>query len=264
MVVRSDLAVGTELFDPALRGGEDVDLVWRLARAGWDVRYVPTSAVAHHGAATFQAFLRRQAFYGSTAAPLARRHPGNVAPAQFSAWSLAVWFLLLARQPQLALTALLASVAVLARRLRGLVRDPVAVAARIAGGGTARAALPSLSGLVRVWSPALLVGLACRRTRRAAALALLLPALEDWRSSSRELDPARFAAFHVADDAAYGIGVWIGCVRERTVEPLLPHVSWHARIWSPKALRRDLGRRDPAGSRMGGAQYESGAPSPAT
>ncbi len=168
LIVRSDLATGAALFDPALRGGEDVDLVWRLTRAGWDVRYAPTSAVDHHGATTLWAFLRRQAFYGSTAAPLARRHPGNVAPAQFSAWSLAAWLLVLARRPQLALAALLASVAILARRLQGLVRDPVAVAARIAGGGTVRAALPSLSGLVRVWSPLLLAGLAFGRTRRAA------------------------------------------------------------------------------------------------
>lgn len=36
---------------------EDIDLQWRLARAGWSVRYVPTARVRHaHSAAAIQAF----------------------------------------------------------------------------------------------------------------------------------------------------------------------------------------------------------------
>ena len=34
-------------FDEAMRVAEDVDLVWRLAAAGWRVRYEPAAAVAH-------------------------------------------------------------------------------------------------------------------------------------------------------------------------------------------------------------------------
>ena len=41
LVVRATWRPGPTLFDATLRGGEDVDLVWRLAEAGWDVRYVP-------------------------------------------------------------------------------------------------------------------------------------------------------------------------------------------------------------------------------
>ena len=145
LVVRANVALGADLFDAALRGGEDVDLVWRLGEAGWDVRYVPSSTVAHEGPATLRAFLARRAFYGTTAAPLARRHGEALAPVHLSGWTLAVWSLVLARRPVLALATLAASVTILARRLRGLVRDPVGVAAHIAGGGTARAAAPALS-----------------------------------------------------------------------------------------------------------------------
>ena len=67
LLVRTDVALGPDLFDPALRGGEDVDLVWRLGEAGWDVRYVPASTVAHEGPATLEDFLARRAFYGTTA-----------------------------------------------------------------------------------------------------------------------------------------------------------------------------------------------------
>ena len=44
--------VGTPRYDPGLRGGEDVDLVWRLGQAGWDVRYVPAGTVEHGGPAS--------------------------------------------------------------------------------------------------------------------------------------------------------------------------------------------------------------------
>jgi hypothetical protein len=240
LLVRVDAADGPNLFDPALGGGEDVDLVWRLGEAGWDVRYEPSSLVEHEGPATVGAFLTRRAFYGTTAAPLAQRHGDALAPVHVSGWSLAVWALVLARKPVLAHVVLAASIATLAHRLRGLVRDPVEVAARIAGVGTARAALPALASLTRAWSPALVLGLAFRRSRRGSALALLLPALGAL-SADPETDPLRAVALHVADDVAYGTGVWIGCARERTVVPLIPRISWRTRVWSSPTLRKELG-----------------------
>ena len=38
-------------FDPELRYGEDVDLIWRLVDAGWRVRYDPSVDVGHDEAA---------------------------------------------------------------------------------------------------------------------------------------------------------------------------------------------------------------------
>lgn len=58
-------------FDEALRYGEDVDLVWRLQDAGHRVVYDPSVVVLHHERAT----LRRRFRYGTSAAPLAARHP---------------------------------------------------------------------------------------------------------------------------------------------------------------------------------------------
>jgi mycofactocin system glycosyltransferase len=242
LLLRTQVALGPELFDASLPSGEDVDLVWRLADAGWDVRYVPASTVAHGGPATFEQFLKRRFFYGTSAAPLARRHPGALAPLNVSAWSLAVWLLALARRPALALVTLAASVGLLAHRLRGLTGDPVAVATRIAGDGTVQAAVPALSGLTRAWSPALLLGLASRRTRTAAALALVVPALADWWADRDRsgLDPVSYSVLHVADDAAYGAGVWLGCAREQNAEPLLPRLSFRSRVWSERSLREQL------------------------
>jgi mycofactocin system glycosyltransferase len=251
LVVRAGVCTTTELFDPALRGGEDVDLVWRLNDAGWDVRYEPAGVVRHHGPATLGAHLRRRAFYGTTAGPLAQRHPGSLAPAAASSWSLAVWVLALARRPAAALAVLGLSIGLLARRLRGLVGQPLQVATRIAGGGTLRGAVPALGGLARAWSPALVGALLFRRTRRLAAMALVLPAVRDWLEleDRDELDPVRFAALHVADDIAYGSGVWAGCVQAGTVEPLIPRVAWRSRVWSSRELLRALspGAKDDTG-----------------
>jgi mycofactocin glycosyltransferase len=240
LLVRRDLTEGDELFDARLRGGEDVDLVWRLVDAGWDVRYVPESTVMHDGPTRVGPLLGRRAFYGTTAATLWRRHGDAVAPVNVSGWSLVVWALVLRRRPAGASAVLAFSVALLAIRLAGLVRDPVAVATRIAGGGTARSVLPTLGEAVRAWSPLVAVGLLHRRTRRASALALLIPALRDWATDSGDLDPFRYTVLHVADDLSYGAGVWLGCIRERTVGPLVPRVSWRARVWSSRSLRKSL------------------------
>jgi hypothetical protein len=119
----------------------------------------------------------------------------------------------------------------------------VAVAFRIAGGGTFRSARPALSALARTWSPALLLGLLSQRTRRAAALTLVVPALCDWVTDRETLDPLRYVALHVADDLAYGTGVWVGSARCGTVVPLMPRVSWRSRVWSSEALRQGLDDR---------------------
>jgi mycofactocin glycosyltransferase len=242
LVVRRAVCEDGALFDPSLRGGEDVDLVWRLVEAGWDVRYEPAVTMAHQGPVTVSGLLTKRWFYGTTAAPLARRHPGTLAPFEASGWSVAVWLAAAARRPLLATGLLVAPVAILAHRLRGRVGRPAAVAARIAAGGTARTALPALGGLARTWSPLLVLGLLVRRTRRSCACALLLPALSDWVGSPGESDALTYGALHVADDVAYGAGVWTGCVRERTLAPLVPRVRLRSRVWSERGLRDSLGR----------------------
>jgi cellulose synthase/poly-beta-1,6-N-acetylglucosamine synthase-like glycosyltransferase len=61
-------------FDPELRYGEDVDLIWRLLDAGHRVRYDPSVVVHHAERRTF----RRRFLYGTSAAPLKARHPGRL------------------------------------------------------------------------------------------------------------------------------------------------------------------------------------------
>jgi GT2 family glycosyltransferase len=67
-----------------MRVGEDVDLVWRLVRAGSVVRYDPTRVTRHDTRSSVRGWLGRKFVYGTGGAPLARRHGDWTAPAVLS------------------------------------------------------------------------------------------------------------------------------------------------------------------------------------
>jgi mycofactocin system glycosyltransferase len=223
-------------FDEALRYGEDVDLVWRLVEAGWRVRYDPGVRVGHAEPASRPELLRRRFQYGRSAAPLTRRHPGAVAPLVLQPWPTITMAALLARRPTTAAAAFGLSTALLAARLR----DNGLPAAGLAG--------PMANGVRQTWlgtgrwcgqfaAPALLLALArpggraarTRWGRRLAAASLLAgPPLADWaaqRDAGGRPGPVRFTARALADQAAYGAGVYAGCLRERIISPVLPAIS---------------------------------------
>ena len=126
-------------FDEALRYGEDVDLVWRLHDRGWRVRYDPRVVIGHDATR----LLTRRFRYGTSAAPLAQRHPGRLAPFVIAPGPAAVLVLLAARKPKLAAAVLAAQTALLARRLHRL-----GVPATLAPAFTIRAVIGTAKGIV--------------------------------------------------------------------------------------------------------------------
>jgi hypothetical protein len=83
-------------------------------------------------------------------------------------------------------------------------------------------------------APALLGACVPQTTRRAALVLLAAAPLEEWMRRRPPLDPVRWAAACIADDVAYGAGVWRSCLAERIFEPLLPTRS------PPAGTRFDL------------------------
>lgn len=209
-------------FDEAMAIGEDIDLVWRMRAAGWSVRYDPSIAVAHEHREAPLAWLRRRVVYGSSTAPLARRHPGTLPVAVLTPSSAAAWALLAARRPRAAaLAALLGAVGLQARLGR---RISPALALRLSARGLGAAGWSLSLALTRSWLPVTApAALASRRLRRLLLLAVLPRAVDVARSQPRPPLPAALA-LAAADDAAYAAGLWRGCLRERTAEPLLPRV----------------------------------------
>lgn len=216
-------------FDVELRYGEDVDLVWRLVEAGWRVRYEPGVVVAHEEPASWPAILRRRFAYGTSAGPLAGRHPGAVPPLVLHPWSALTVAGVLARRPLPVLAGLAGLVASTVSLRRAVATQDLTTRQVI--GTSGRAAVQTWLGVSR-WttqfaSPALAAALVRpgRRaaSRRAVTVALLLSgAVRDWRASGRDLDPVRYCAARIADDVAYGAGVVAGSLRARTTEPLRP------------------------------------------
>lgn len=79
------------------------------------------------------------------------------------------------------------------------------------------------SATTRSWWPiALVTGLVWRRARAALVVAALAPSLVDWWRTRPAVDPIRYVAIRLVDDAAYGVGLWAGCRAERSVRALLP------------------------------------------
>ncbi|HEY9557036.1 MAG TPA: hypothetical protein VIR58_09890, partial [Acidimicrobiales bacterium] len=53
----------------------------------------------------------------------------------------------------------------------------------------------------------------------------VVPPAVEWWAERPGLDPLRYGLLRALDDAAYGAGVWAGCLRERSVRALLPRLS---------------------------------------
>jgi mycofactocin system glycosyltransferase len=242
--------------------GEDVDFVWRMNGAGWRVRYEPGALMGHDHRVTFRAWFARRADYGTSAAALEELHPGVVRPLYASWWTVGAWTAALSGRPVTAAALTVTATALLARRLArvtgerwplpagpadnsswrsavhldnsnkrsrlALSRPSAAwsLAVDLAGGGTVAAARPLGSALSRAWWPvAVPAALAVRRLRLPVAALILAPPLLDWADRKPPLDPARYVAARLLDDAAYSLGVWQGCLARRTIRPLLPVIG---------------------------------------
>ncbi|HEV7213418.1 MAG TPA: mycofactocin biosynthesis glycosyltransferase MftF [Blastococcus sp.] len=214
-------------FDEAMRVAEDVDLVWRLADAGWRVRYEPAATVAHEHPATTGQWLRRRAFYGTGAALLARRHGSAVAPVVVNPSTALAWGLALAggRAGRLGAAGVLGvTTARLARRLRRPgERLPVALAAALVLRGSAAGGRTLARSATRHhWPAALAAALVSRRARRWVLAAAFADATLAWWPHRRAVGFLRFAIGRRLDDLGYGAGLWWGAIRQREPRALLP------------------------------------------
>jgi hypothetical protein len=162
------------------------------------------------------------------------RHPGALAPVAVSGWSALAWGLVPARRPAAGLAVAATTTALLARKLSAL-EDGRREAVRLGLLGHLHAGRALAQAVTRAWLPlAAAAAVPSRTARRALVGALAARTLvgDSGRPSHRLV--------RLADDAAYCAGVWVGCWRARTLDPLRPALgSWPGRTPVP----------EPAGSR---------------
>ncbi len=212
-------------FGAGMRSGEDVELVWRVAREGWRVRYEPAATVLHEHRTTTLAWMKRKAFYGTGAFPLGQRHPESIAPAILSPWSVGLVVALGAQRrwsvPVAALLCLVTAVRI-ARKARNSDR-PYLIAAELTAYGAVTAIVQGMALLLRHWWPAvLLLAPFSKRLRRAIVAAHLADVAIEYARTKPRLDPFRFALARRLDDLSYGAGVWFAAIRGGSFRSLLP------------------------------------------
>jgi mycofactocin system glycosyltransferase len=219
LVARRSALVELDGFAAELRFGEDVDLCWRAVAAGHRVRYTPEVCVHHPPRRTLTARVRQRFEYGTSAAELERRHPGAAAPLRPGRMTLPT-ALLGAGSPA---GALLAAAGVAAFAASRQADAPARLAiARLALDGELTAGREFARAAAREWLPLTLLALALTpRTRRFALFALAVDLIAATR---RRTTPTR-CLLRLADNAAYGAGVWHGALAHRSPNALLPKAA---------------------------------------
>jgi mycofactocin system glycosyltransferase len=215
-------------FDPTLRYGEDVDFIWRLHDAGWRVRYDPSVLVKHPEPQKLTKLLARRFRYGTSAAPLAARHPERLSPLLIAPSSAALVAAGLAGRPLS--TATIAAVQAVPFTMRlGKAGVPFDQAARWPLQGAGHTFLATGRAMTALTPWLLAAGIKSRHTRRASLALIACPPLFEWLRRKPPLDPARWTALAIADNVAYGLGVWVGSFRARNWSALVPRLSSSAK-----------------------------------
>jgi hypothetical protein len=144
-----------------------------------------------------------------------------VAPASIGPWSLLGWALAAVGRPTAALAVATDGVVHASRR------SPLGAidGARLAVEGQWRAGLGLAEAVRRTWWP--LVGVAALRSRAARHVAglSLVPVVAGWFADRPPLGPARWIALRLLDDLSYGIGVWVGMARRRSLRAVVPRLG---------------------------------------
>jgi mycofactocin system glycosyltransferase len=210
-------------FDESLPIGEDVDFVWRLAAAGWQVRYAPEVHALHEHPMRLPQFIARRHVYACSVGLLARRHPDALPAVWMHPRAMLVWALALSGFRGPAAGVATQSIADTDMRLAALTPNSLGLAARITLDGIAHTGVGLCRAVRRAWLPPLLM-LALHRpqVRTAVAAAFAAPIVQDVLSTGNLRAAVSDAPLRILDELIAAAGTWEGCFRARTLRPLLP------------------------------------------
>lgn len=235
LLVRRALLARLGGFDPTMPIGEDVDLIWRGQRTGAQAFYTPGGAVVHHHRSQLGAFVRRRSFYARSEVDLLRRHPQSRRIMQLPITVLLGLAALAALAVAPAVGAALGGLLLLAllvellgkraRLRRSGLRLPVAEVGLALLRGHLAALYHLGVNVLRYYSLPLLTVAALWPPLLVPLLVLaLVPPLLDHRRLRPSIPAPRFVALLWVELTAYQLGIWAGCLRWRTLVPLLPRL----------------------------------------
>lgn len=219
MVRRDAFGVG---FDEELELGEDVDFIWRLHDHDWIVRYLANVEVTHRARPSWRRWWQQRVRYGGSSSALAQRHGDRLAPVRADGWNLVAWLSVLVGKPALALRITRVVRDQLTKKLTDQADDPKELANAIIARTMIRTGAPLSRAIVRTYGLALLAAALHPKLRRPALTLFGIGTAWRWRHQRPHLEDIPLA---LADDAAYGVGVFQGAWRARSLRALTPRVT---------------------------------------
>lgn len=232
VVARADVVREIGAFDESIRLGEDVDLIWRLVKHGSLCLYVPSIECAHPPRPTVRALLRQRFAYGTSAARLERNHPHLATPLRAHILLLMMSTLVLSGNW---LTAILASVPVVGffTAILHSTHLPIVTRLKLTWLGFTSTTRLLAAAVTRAWWPLFLLGsFVSPQLSAMFAFSVLAPATFGLlRHKPRR--PVSFFVLRIADDLAYGTGVWWGIVKHRSARCLLPVLTFRRTSTAP-------------------------------
>lgn len=224
LVARTHTVKEMNAFDSTMRLGEDVDLVWRMVKAGKIVRYDPSVVCLHEPRSTVRALLKQRFSYGRSAAALDKKHPFTAAPLRANVVMLVPALALLSGYIFLAAGLVPLMVAWFCMTLRQT-KIPITTRMKLAMTGWFSTVRLLTSAVMRVWwPPVLLVGQFSLRVGAVFVFSAFVPAMYGiMRHKPRHT--FGYIVLRILDPMAYGTGVWTGAIRDRNLRCLLPVVT---------------------------------------
>lgn len=212
------------IFDETMRLGEDVDLVWRLIETGVLCRYIPSVQCPHSARPSIRAMLKQRFDYGTSAAPLDHRHPRSASPLRAHLLLLLVATSILMGYIYVMFVLLVPTIAYFVVSLRS---TSVPLRTRLALVKKAIASTTQLlaDAVMRAWWPIFfLLSFVFLRAGVMLTFSAFVPPIVGLIGKKSEY-PIRYVVVRILEDMAYGLGVWVGAIRARSLRCLLPVIT---------------------------------------
>ena len=224
LVARTSVLKEHHGFDASMRLGEDVDLIWRLVEGGHTVRYDPAVICHHSPRSSLRSLLRQRWGYGSSAASLDKKHKFMASPLRANIVMLIPAIALLTGYLFVALGLIPIMLLWFGFTLR---RTGLKVRTRTkltVTGWFATVRLLASAVMRAWWPPILLIGQFSLRIGAVFVFSAFVPAMHGLMRK-KPIHTFGYLALRILDPMAYGVGVWSGALRERSIRCLLPVVT---------------------------------------
>ena len=208
-------------FNEELRAGEDVDLVWRIVEKGFTVRYVPSIQCTHEARPTWRSFIQQRFSYGQSAAALDQHHPYAASPLRAHVLMAALATTILCGYLYLAALLILPITLYFVVALRST-KIPIRARLTVTRIGCVSTLRLVAMAVRRAWWPIFIIASFLSVRVTAMYTFSLLTPLMFGVLRKKPHAVASYVGLRIVDDLAYGLGVWVGAFRQRSLRCIIP------------------------------------------